>query len=359
MLHQWGKRIESIGLRKNFTQARIRAQRMADNLYAFSEGRVLLSAPESTLATRFRNNRHGLVSWLIGRDCWYRKDPGFAMEPWKTVNSTIEGKPIITGDRAQVMGKHIFCCRDRKTFELDFAIGCLRDVDGKLRIFLHGLTLPYHESSTWDKTLSMARGVARSMSVSLGGTFEGGGTGALVVLAIVPVLATAFVYFACCWTGGIYGSILGPLSRRPAFTQYEDRSHEYEGQLGFGYSSGFDGPPEYGHAQNLGTSLQSGDRFQSGQRRPATRGGGFASTAALGYQDQVDPYGVQSAYQPRAVPSHRGLVPSSHASVSPYLPGSQQNLQQAQSRRSLVPSTAMRGTYQGGYASSAMPQRMY
>eukprot|EP00441_Pelagodinium_beii_P016641 CAMPEP_0197668912 /NCGR_PEP_ID=MMETSP1338-20131121/70582_1 /TAXON_ID=43686 ORGANISM="Pelagodinium beii, Strain RCC1491" /NCGR_SAMPLE_ID=MMETSP1338 /ASSEMBLY_ACC=CAM_ASM_000754 /LENGTH=809 /DNA_ID=CAMNT_0043248377 /DNA_START=77 /DNA_END=2502 /DNA_ORIENTATION=- len=183
----------------------------ANHEYAFSEGPVLMKVTEATPSTRIRLNRAGLVSWLIGNDREFPADRGFALKPWNDVS--FQNKAFhIDGGKAQAMGTLYLTDDSGSERQLQFVLGYARDIDGRLRLDLFHMALPYGASyrSIWDDVQSgvgdtvkrTASAVAGAIGGAVGGAFgaiTGGGVHLVIVLLIVGLVAGFVYYFGFAW----------------------------------------------------------------------------------------------------------------------------------------------------------------
>jgi len=333
---EWGRWIVRIGeAHRNATKARLLAEQMVDAMYDFSGGQVLFNVIKATNVTRFRNTRRGVISYLIGGDCIFSADRGFAVEqPWSKVRFRNHGMMIVKRDKAHIYGTSSFCCdSDGEEFEVHHTMGYLADLDGKIRLFLHDMAAPYGEelsSSPLDAALSPVRSAVSMVH----GVRKSSGIGGVAAIVAVPVVLGLFVYFACCWSAGKLGAGGGAGAR-----QGVGDADYYSG----GYGSG--APGGFGYANGAG--LQGGAR--GSYTRSVGAGVSYASAAGMGYQDQ---YGPPSSYS-------RGYaaVPGG-ASASPYMSGAAGGFypQQGQSGRPPGAARQMRGSWR---TSNGMSQRMY
>jgi len=170
-------------------------------IYGFSEGPVLMKVTEATPSTRIRLTRAGAISWLIGNDRDFPADRGFALRPWNEVR--FENKAVnVHLCRAQAIGTAYFTDDAGNDRELQYVIGYTRDVDGRIRIDLHHMALPFGKSyrSMWDGFAAGSSGVAhsvgnmaRGVGSAVGGAF--GGTSLVVSLGVLGAVAGFFYFF--------------------------------------------------------------------------------------------------------------------------------------------------------------------
>mmetsp|Transcript_92468 Transcript_92468/g.205390 ORF Transcript_92468/g.205390 Transcript_92468/m.205390 type:complete len:909 (-) Transcript_92468:34-2760(-) len=174
----WGDNLIEIGkLHANSSLARKLAKSMVDKLYGYNEGPVLFKPIEATAATRFRLTRAGAISWFVGGDPDFPRDLGFAMRPWRQVSARIAAISV-EGNRAQAMGNYFFCCDAKgKKLKMEYSLGYLRGVDGRLRIDLHYISIPYEANynSTWDNVSKVA--AAEAAAAAKGVAAAAGSTG--------------------------------------------------------------------------------------------------------------------------------------------------------------------------------------
>eukprot|EP00931_Biecheleriopsis_adriatica_P100419 TRINITY_DN75741_c0_g1_i1.p1 TRINITY_DN75741_c0_g1~~TRINITY_DN75741_c0_g1_i1.p1 ORF type:complete len:873 (-),score=171.09 TRINITY_DN75741_c0_g1_i1:38-2656(-) len=236
------------------------AAAFVDKQYGFAEGPVLLKVTEATPTTRFRFSRAGAISWLIGSDPEFPADRGFALRPWNQVR--FENKEVrIAENKAQALGSLLLVDDAGSERSLQFVMGYSCDLDGRLRIELSQMALPYGSSyrSMWDNVESagggvagaignMAKGVHGAGSAAVGtvgsafGAVRGGGVHLLIVLGLLG-LGGAFVwYFGCAWGNhkvpgwgqqAAYGGAFGSYPSSNGWQQQQQSS--YTGAYASGY----------------------------------------------------------------------------------------------------------------------------
>lgn len=187
-----------------------RAASFVDKLYAFNEGPVMLKVTEASPSTRFRTTRLGSVSWLIGANREFPSDRGFALRPWNEVRFVNE-EIAISGDAAQAMGSMELVDDSGSTRELQYLFGYKRDLDGRLRIEVAQLALPFGASyrSMWDNLETEAISVGGALKHAAGGIagvvggaahLAGhGGTKVVLLVGSLGVAAAFLYYFMCSW----------------------------------------------------------------------------------------------------------------------------------------------------------------
>lgn len=138
----WGKGIVEIG--KAYQEGgdyRAIAGRMIDRLYGYGHGKVLFK-PTKAAHDQFRETREEAISYFVGGV--RVEDHGFAINPWSKVR--FENNQIaIDSDSAEAMGNYYFTdARSGKEVKVEYTFGYKRIDDGRLVIFLHHSSLPYH-----------------------------------------------------------------------------------------------------------------------------------------------------------------------------------------------------------------------
>mmetsp|Transcript_55092 Transcript_55092/g.120532 ORF Transcript_55092/g.120532 Transcript_55092/m.120532 type:complete len:885 (+) Transcript_55092:58-2712(+) len=135
---------------RNATALRSQTVDFVDKFYAFGEGPVLQKVTEASASTRFRMTRHGVISYLVGEDPFFPNDRGFARRPWSKVRFESKGI-IISSERAKAMGIWYFTDPSGIEVPLEISHGLLRDFDGKLRLEVEFVSIPYTATmnSTW------------------------------------------------------------------------------------------------------------------------------------------------------------------------------------------------------------------
>lgn len=260
-----------------------RAADFVDKLYAFTEGPVMLKVTEASPGTRFRTTRLGAVSWLIGGNPDFPADRGFALRPWNQVRFD-NAKISIRGDKAQAIGSIALLDDPGNERQLEYVFCYARDLDGRLRIEVAHLALPYGASyrSMWDNIAGEATGAAGAVKYAakgVAGAVHGavglasqGGTGLWVLLASVGVTAAFVYYFVCAWgakPGASQGSFM---SNAGAFPSYPPQ--------GWPAGDGF-GQSQMGQMASMGGS---GYRASAGRTSYAQAGGlGFQGSSSYAY----------------------------------------------------------------------------
>lgn len=198
----WGDGIVNLGtLKPNMTNASVavmaEAKALADKLYGFNEGPVLVKVTESPPQFRFRVTRQGLLSWLLGADSEFPGDRGFAMRPWIKVrfeNFAVD----VNGDLAQVNGNTYFQPADGGAeVKLEHAMSYFRDVDGRLRMRVQHLGVPYNAAynTGWGDVVADQAGAMRSFAQTVGQ-----GVGAeMVPILVGGTLLGVVGYFVVFW----------------------------------------------------------------------------------------------------------------------------------------------------------------
>jgi len=315
----WIVRIAKVG--ENWTQARLLAEEMMDDLYDFSGGQVLFNVIDAPNSSRFRYTRREAISFFVGGDCSFPEDAGFALEhKWSKVSFKNHGIKVLKNHRANIFGTSYFCCDHHgKEREVDYTMGYLSGVDGRLRIFLHDMAKPY-EAQAVPSPLGAVFRHASHVSSSVRAVASRGPSAVAAVL-VIPLVAGVFLYFACCWNAGKLAAGGGAGARQ---------SVGKAGQAGYTYGDGYD------------TSAYVNQR--GGYSRSAGPGNGFAPPASMGYQDPGSGYGMY-APQGSAYPNQYEPVPSRSFYPQPM-----------QSRRSAAPGNPARSSWR---TAGAMPQRAY
>jgi len=117
---------------------------------------------------------------LIGNDRDFPADRGFVLRPWNEVRFANKAV-IFHGSRAQALGSAYFTDDAGNDRELQYAIGYVRDVDGRIRIDLSHMALPFGDSyrSMWDDVAAKSGGIAHNIgNMAMGvGSAVGGAVG--------------------------------------------------------------------------------------------------------------------------------------------------------------------------------------
>lgn len=136
---KWGDAIVQIGKSED---AKLEAQKVLDNLYAYDTGMVLF---KPTLASNkpFRAKEKDALSYFVGGHI--EEDKGFALAPYTDVRFDNAG--IITDcDTALAMGEYYFTKTDGDAVKVEYSFGYIRDDKDNLKINLHHSSLPFSHS---------------------------------------------------------------------------------------------------------------------------------------------------------------------------------------------------------------------
>ncbi|MCJ7554412.1 MAG: hypothetical protein MUO34_11070 [Ignavibacteriaceae bacterium] len=138
----WGNGLVKIGSLKNDRVACERAtEDFLDNLYAFDKGEVLFK-PTLASVIQFRFDKIAAKSYFIGGNHDYPEDGGFALNPWIETHFENAGF-IFEESRAIAMGNYFLTDLKGEKAKIEYTLGFVKDVSGKLKINLHHSSLPY------------------------------------------------------------------------------------------------------------------------------------------------------------------------------------------------------------------------
>jgi len=291
----WADAIVDIGHnRSDVSRARRVAKELVDTLYGFSEGPVLFQPTEANADTRFRFTRLGAVSYFAGGDAEYPSDRGFARRPWARVYFKNHG--VLTGSsQATAMGEAVFTDPAGAEVRLEYTMNYLRDVDGRLRLNVHHLSIPYDAktNSTWDDLANNAYEAARwaqRFAPGASSMYAMLNPNVLLILALALSALGVLLYFARYWDlhaatmlprvalpGRSPGGFFTASGVRNAVAPIKNsvsRQHQYQGlPPQYPLSQHYHGPrqPEYVQ-DNSNQSVPSGNSGAAGSAWPASPG---------------------------------------------------------------------------------------
>merc|ERR1711920_1143999 len=120
------------------------AAEAAGALYAYGHSKVLFK-PTKAAEVQFRPTAEEAMSYFVGGK--YEEDGGFAINGGKGWSDCVyENHDIdLNGDVAMAMGNYFFtCATSGAKAKVEYTFGYKVCEDGKIRIFLHHSSVPYH-----------------------------------------------------------------------------------------------------------------------------------------------------------------------------------------------------------------------
>ena len=140
----WGEGIVKIGkvfLDKGDYSAA--AEEHINEFYNYEGGTVLFK-PTLAAQKQFRLDFEGALSYFVGGNSNYPEDHGFALKPWSKVEWENVGTEIV-GSMGVAMGNYFFTPVDGSdVVKVEYSFAYTIDVNGQLKIVLHGSHLPYN-----------------------------------------------------------------------------------------------------------------------------------------------------------------------------------------------------------------------
>ncbi len=141
---EWGEGIIKIGKvfseKGDYTQA---AKEHIQNLYGYDLSLVLF---KPTLASdhQFRETFDAALSYFVAGNETYPEDKGFALAPYVKVRWENSGIINYTCNMAIAMGNYYFTKTDGEEVKVEYTLGYVKDINGRLRIVVHKSALPYN-----------------------------------------------------------------------------------------------------------------------------------------------------------------------------------------------------------------------
>jgi hypothetical protein len=120
----------------------------ADELYGYGRSTVLFK-PTKCAEYQFRPTGNDAMSYFVGHKAvagGYKEDAGFAINAGKGWSDVVfdNHKIELLGSTAVAMGNYYFTdASNGKKVKVEYTFGYKRNVDGKLRIFLHHSSVPF------------------------------------------------------------------------------------------------------------------------------------------------------------------------------------------------------------------------
>jgi hypothetical protein len=139
----WGEGIVQIG--KSYSEGgdyKAAALNHIEELYGYNLGSVLFK-PTMASQKQFRTDKEGALSYFISGNANYPEDHGFALKPWSSVRWESIGIKT-EGNMAVAMGNYFFTpAKGGDEVKVEYTFAYTKDVNGRLRIIMHGSHLPY------------------------------------------------------------------------------------------------------------------------------------------------------------------------------------------------------------------------
>lgn len=140
----WGAALVQISKtyeEQGIEQAKKLATEIIDKAYGYQTG-VLFKPTLTVVPQTFRSTKEGALAYFVGHNENYAQDPGFALNPWRSVEIDNAGV-MIYGNVAHTMGKVRITDKNGSVTEVDKTWAFKKDDAGDIRIVLHHSSLPY------------------------------------------------------------------------------------------------------------------------------------------------------------------------------------------------------------------------
>ncbi len=127
--------------------AKAEAEKMIDNLYDYSDGKVFFKPTMAFGPRTFRPTREGALAYFVGGNPNFPEDTGFALKGWTKArfdNNASENGIQIHGDLAITMGNVYITAPDGKENMVDKTFVFRRCKDGNLRLCVHKSAFPFN-----------------------------------------------------------------------------------------------------------------------------------------------------------------------------------------------------------------------